>query len=153
MDEVNKIITLCGRTWANIGVEFTFIGGRDECEKCRLKRPCLRLKENAKYKIVSLRDGTVQECPLHDGGVVAVEVVELPIIALLESKKSVEGAKIRYEKKHCEIFNCSMYNLCHPAELMDGEEVVVEKIIGDSPGVCEKGLSVKVVELARANQN
>jgi len=152
MDEVNKIITLCGKDWANIGVEFTFLGGKAECEGCKVKRTCLRLRENAKYKIVNLRDGTVQECALHDNGVVAVEVVELPIIALLDSKKSVPGAKIKYEKKNCNLLDCSMYNLCNPVELRDGETVVVEKVIGDSPGVCKKGYSVKVVELVRVEE-
>ena len=76
MEEVNKIITLCSKDWAKIGVEFTFLGGKAECENCKIKRTCLRLREGAKYKIVGLRDGTVQECPLHDEGVVAVEVVE-----------------------------------------------------------------------------
>ncbi len=152
MDEVNKIITLCGKDWANVGVEFTFLGGKPECEGCKIKRTCLRLRENAKYKIINLRDGTVQECALHDNGVVAVEVVELPIIALLDSKKSVPGAKIRYDKKDCDLLDCSMYNLCNPIELKDGETVVVEKVIGDSPGVCEKGYSVKVVELARVEE-
>jgi hypothetical protein len=149
MDEVNKIVTLCGRDWANIGVEFIFLGAKPECEGCKIKRTCLRLRENAKYKIVSLRDGTVQECALHDSGVVAVEVVELPIIALLDSKKSVPGATIRYDKKDCDYLECAMYNLCHPIELRDGETVVVEKVIGESPEICEKGYSVKVVELAR----
>jgi len=152
MDEVNKIITLCGKDWANIGVEFTFLGAKPECEGCKIRRTCLRLRENAKYKIVNLRDGTVQECALHDSGVVAVEVVELPIIALLDSKKSVPGAKIRYDKKDCDYLDCSMYNLCHPVELRNDEMVVVEKVIGDSPGVCEKGYSVKVVELVRVEE-
>jgi hypothetical protein len=153
MDEVNKIITLCGKDWANVGVEFTFIGGAQECENCKIKRTCLRLRENAKYKIVGLRDGTVQECALHDNGVIAVEVVELPIIALIDAKKSVPGAKIKYSKKECGHLDCNMYNLCHPIEVRDGEEVIVDKVIGDSPGMCEKGYSVKIVELLRVENS
>jgi len=149
MDEVNKVITLCGKDWAKIGVEFTFLGGKPECENCKIKRTCLRLREGAKYKIVGLRDGTVQECPLHDEGVIAVEVVELPILALIDSKMAVEGAKIHFENKKCEYLDCTMYKLCNPVELDDGEVVIVEKVIGDSPTDCKKGYSVKVVELGR----
>ncbi len=149
MEEVNKIITLCGRDWAKIGIEFIFLGGKQECENCRLKNICLRLREGAKYKIVGLRDGAVHECPLHDEGVVAVEVVELPIVALIDSKMAVEGAKIRYEGKRCNFLDCEMYNLCHPVELREGDTVVVEKIIGDAPAECKRGYSLKVVELKR----
>ncbi len=152
MDEVNKLITLCGKDWAKIGVEFTFLGGKSECENCKVKRTCLRLRESAKYKIVGLRDGTVQECALHDGGVVAVEVVELPILALLDSRKAVAGAKIKFDGKNCQLLDCTMYNLCHPVELKNGDVVIVEKVIGDSPGICEKGYSVKVVELVRVDE-
>ncbi len=149
-EEVNRIITLCGKDWAKIGTEFIFLGGKAECENCKIKKTCLRLREGSKYKIVGLRDGAVQECPLHDEGVVAVEVVELPIIALIDSKIAVEGAKFHYEVKKCDVFNCSMYSLCHPIELTDGESVVVEKIIGDAPEKCQKGYSVVVAELRRA---
>ncbi len=148
MDEVNKIVTLCGKDWAKIGVEFTFLGGKGECENCKVKRTCLRLREGAKYKIVGLRDGTVQECPLHDEGVVAVEVVELPIMALIDSKMAVEGAKLHFENR-CNTLDCSMYNLCNPVELRAGGVVVVERVIGDAPERCAKGYAMKVVELKR----
>ncbi|RUM35239.1 MAG: hypothetical protein DSY33_00060 [Archaeoglobus sp.] len=148
MDEVDKIITLCGKDWAKIGVEFTFIGGKAECETCKLKRTCLRLREGAKYKIVGLRDGTLQDCPLHDEGVVAVEVIELPIIALIDSKMAVEGAKLHFMRR-CRNIECSMYNLCNPVELKDGDTVFVERIIGDAPEKCQKGYCLRVVELKR----
>jgi hypothetical protein len=148
MDEVNRIVTLCGRDWAKVGVEFTFLGGKVECENCKVKRTCLRLKEGAKYKIVGLRDGTVQECSIHDEGVVAVEVVELPIIALIDSKMAVEGARMHFENQ-CTSLGCSMYNLCNPVELKNEEAVIVERVIGDAPEECAKGYSMKVVELKR----
>jgi hypothetical protein len=149
MDEVNRIVTLCGKDWAKIGVEFTFLGGKQECENCKIKRACLRLREGSKYKIVGLRDGTVQECPLHDEGVIAVEVVELPIMAAVDARIAVEGARIHFEKRKCTDIDCSLYNLCNPVEVTNGEQLVVEKIIGDAPGDCGKGYTIKVVELKR----
>ncbi|MEM0203221.1 MAG: UPF0179 family protein [Archaeoglobaceae archaeon] len=146
--EVNRIITLCGKSWAKIGVEFMFLGGKPECENCKIKKTCLKLREGAKYKIVALRDGTVQECALHEEGVVAVEVIELPVIALVESTLT-EGAKFKYEERKCNHYECGMYNLCHPIELKDGEIVTVGKIIGDSPEKCVLGYNFVVAELTR----
>uniref|UniRef100_A0A7J2TK20 UPF0179 protein ENP88_04395 n=1 Tax=Archaeoglobus fulgidus TaxID=2234 RepID=A0A7J2TK20_ARCFL len=148
--EVNRIITLCGKNWAKIGVEFIFLGGKPECENCKVKKTCLRLREGAKYKIVGLRDGTVHECQLHEDGVVAVEVIELPIIALVESTLT-EGVKFRYQERKCNHYECGMYNLCHPVELKDGESIVVGKIIGESPEKCILGYSFVVAELKREN--
>jgi len=152
MNEVRKILTLCGSTWAKIGAEFTFLGGKPECEQCNLKKVCLKLREGAKYKIVSLRGNSLHECPLHENGVIAAEVVELPILALIDSKMAVEGAKIHFESKKCEHTDCAMYRLCNSVELDDGEVVIVEKVIGDAPTECKKGYSVKLVELARDDQ-
>ncbi len=148
MGDVNKIITLCGKDWAKIGVEFLFLGGRQECENCKLKNICLRLREGSKYKIVGLRNGVVHECPLHDEGVVAVEVVELPIMALVDSKVAVEGAKIRFENR-CNTIDCELYGLCNPIELKNGDYVIVKNIIGDPPVKCKRGYSLKIVELER----
>ncbi|MCS7118794.1 MAG: UPF0179 family protein [Archaeoglobaceae archaeon] len=150
--EVNRMVTLCGKNWAKIGVEFMFLGGKPECENCKIKKTCLKLREGAKYKIVGLRDGTVQECQLHEDGVVAVEVVELPIIALVESTLT-DGAKFRYEERKCEHYECGMYNLCHPLELRDGEIVIVWKVIGDSPEKCSLGYNFAIAELMREQKN
>ncbi|HID42794.1 MAG TPA: UPF0179 family protein [Archaeoglobaceae archaeon] len=148
MDEVNKIVTLCGKDWAKVGVEFTFLGSAAECESCKIKRTCLRLRNGAKYKIIGLRDGATQECSLHDEGVVAVEVVELPILSLIDSKMAVEEARLHFESR-CRELECSMFNLCNPVELKNGEAVVVEKVIGDAPEKCIKGYTLKVTELKR----
>ncbi|MFP3909795.1 MAG: UPF0179 family protein [Halobacteriota archaeon] len=148
MEEVNKLVTLCGKDWAKEGMEFTYLGGAAECEGCKVKRTCLRLRNGAKYKIVGLRDGATQECPLHDEGVLAVEVVELPILSLVDSKMAVEGAKVHIENR-CNDFDCVMYNLCNPVELLNGESVVVERVIGEAPEKCARGYTMKVVELRR----
>jgi hypothetical protein len=144
----DRIITLCGKNWANIGVEFIYYGGAEDCNNCRLKNTCLNLREKSKYKIVGLREGSVQDCPIHDEGVIAVEVVELPALGLIEPKKAVSGTKLKYESKKCDVFQCPMFNLCHPVEI-EGEKVVVLKVIGDAPYDCQKGYSFKVVEFQR----
>ncbi len=146
MNNVNKTITLCGKDWAIIGVEFTFLGGKEECENCRLKKVCLKLKEGSKYKIVGLRNGEVHNCPLHDEGVVAVEVVELPIMAAIEAKSAVEGAKISFDGK-CNKVDCSFFNLCNPREIGESEYAIIEKV-GEA-FECPRGKTMKIVELRR----
>lgn len=148
MDEVHKIVTLCGKDWAKLGVEFTFLGNAHECESCKIKRTCLRLRGGSKYKIVGMRDGATQECHLHDEGVIAVEVVELPIMSLVDSKMAVEGARLHFENR-CNNIDCLMFNLCNPVELKNDDLVIVEKVIGDAPEKCSKKYALKVVELKR----
>lgn len=150
MEEVNKIITLCSKDWANVGVEFIFLGGKSECEGCKLSKTCLRLKNGVRYKIVGIREGEVFDCPLHDEGVVAVEVVEMPVIALIDSKL-VEGAKFQYQERICNK-NCSMQNLCKPPELRNGEYLIVQKIIGRAVDKCVKNLNLVLAELKRVEQ-
>ncbi len=146
MDNVNKIITLCGKDWAVIGMEFTFLGGKEECENCKLKKVCLKLKEGSKYKIVGLRNGEVHNCPLHDEGVVAVEVVELPIMAAVDAKAALEGAKIDFDRK-CKNFDCEFFCLCNPREIGEKESAIIEKV-GEA-FECPKGRTMKIVELRR----
>lgn len=149
-DDVNKIITLCGVNWAVTGIEFTFLGGREECEACRLKKVCLKLKRGSRYKIVGLRNGDVHSCQLHDEGVIAVEVVELPILVAIEAKKALEGAKISINET-CSRINCSFFNLCNPSELAPNEVVIVESI-GET-FECPAGKIMKIVEVRRAKSH
>ena len=144
--DAQKIITVCGKDWAEVGIEFTYLGGGKECENCKINKVCLKLKKGCKYKIVGLRNGEVHPCPLHDEGVVAVEVVELPLIVAVESKMAVEGMKISIENSCFEV-NCVYYNLCNPIEF-ESEEFVVEKVIGGNVD-CKNGRKLTLVELRR----
>ncbi len=145
----DKIITLCSKNWAIIGVEFTFLGGKSECEGCKVKKVCLKLREGGKYRIVGLRDGAVQQCQLHDDGVIAVEVVEMPIMVAVDSKMAVEGLKITL-KGNCHNIDCAHYNVCNPIEFKDNH-FIVEKVIGDAIN-CRIGRQLKLVELKRVDE-
>ncbi len=148
-DEVNRIITLCGKNWAVTGTEFIFLGGKEECESCRLRKVCLKLRVGAKYKIVGLRNGEIQPCQLHDDGVIAVEVVELPILLAVDAKTAVEGAKIRLNGR-CQRIDCGFFNLCNPAQIARDESVIIESV-GES-FECPGGKTMKIVEVRRLEQ-
>ncbi|WP_457590464.1 UPF0179 family protein [Geoglobus sp.] len=147
-DEVSKIITLCGKDWAVTGLEFTFLGGKEECESCRLRKVCLKLRVGSKYKIVGLRNGETHPCPIHDEGVVAVEVVELPILLAVDARTAVEGAKITLNGR-CSRVDCNFFNLCNPSQLMPSESVIIESV-GES-FECPNGRTMKIVEVRRAD--
>lgn len=146
MAESNTTITLVGSRLAKVGTEFIFRGAAEECEKCKLKNTCLNLDKNKKYKVVVVRNGMEHECFLHDTSVRAVEVLPCPIIAVIESRKAFNGSKMVYEEPQCEV-TCESYALCHPQGLANGERYTIAEVLDDAPGTCEKGLTLKKVEL------
>lgn len=139
-------ITLIGSKLAKIGNEFIYRGAVSECEQCKLKNTCINLDKNKKYRIVGIRNGMDHECYLHDTSVRAVEVVPCPIIALIESRKAFNGSKIIFDEPQCNR-TCTLYDMCHPQGLISGEKYTIAEVMDDSLGTCEKGLTLKKVEL------
>lgn len=148
-EELDTIITLIGSEVAFEGYEFIFMGEATECKDCRLKNACLNLHEGSKYRLVALRDAPVHECPLHEGGVRAVEVVEAPFLVAIESRKAFGGSKVVYNPIECGEEECPMYELCHPSGLEEGDKCTITKVVGNPPQSCPKGFSLKLVELER----
>jgi len=141
-------VTLIGMRLAKVGTEFAFNGPTSECEGCKLKNTCMNLDVGRRYRIVGTRDAH-HECPLHDGGVYAVEVVESPIIAAIESRKALVDAKISFEPPKCDKKDCRIYDLCHPFGLRSGDKCTISSILGDAPEDCADGLALRLVELKR----
>lgn len=146
MPESNITITLIGSRLARPGVQFIFRGPAAECEKCKLKNVCLNLDKNKKYQVVAVRNGNEHDCYLHDTSVRAVEVSPCPIIVSIESRKAFNGSRIVYEEPKCET-TCPSYALCHPPGLVSGDKYTIAGVFDDVPGPCEKGLTLKKVEL------
>ncbi len=109
--ELDATITLIGTRLAKVGNEFVFNGPIVECENCRLKNTCINLNKGSRYRIVGLRDGVMHDCAIHDTGVVAVEVIEAPIGAAIESRKAFVGSKIVFDRPMCQEKDCSQYLL------------------------------------------
>ena len=149
MPKGNASITLIGVGVAKIGTEFVFNGPVNECETCKLKNTCLNLDVGRRYRIVSVRGNVKHDCALHDLGVKAVEVVESPSIAAIDSKNAFVGSKILYKQNECEVFDCKIYELCHSDGLVREERLTISEVLGDAPQACPEGRLLKLVELKR----
>jgi uncharacterized protein (UPF0179 family) len=147
MDDNDTLITLIGSRLAKEGVEFIFEGETKECQKCKMKNTCMNLEKGRRYGIINVRHGVLHECFIHDKGVLVVEVVKSPVITTIGSRKAVEGAGIRYEPIKCNEFDCSMYELCHPLGLMNGDKCTITSVLGNIDDECAMGYSLKKVEL------
>jgi len=105
-------ITLIGEKQAKKGKEFVYLGISKDCRSCKLKMVCSNLKKGRSYRITKVRDNH-HECAIHDEGVRAVEIEELPIIATIP-KDSAEGTIVSFEPIVCKNRGCSNYEYCHP---------------------------------------
>ncbi len=149
MEESDTIITLIGTKLAKAGNEFVFRGIAKECEPCKLNKTCLGLNIGSKYRITGIRSGGTLECFVHDTGVLAVEVVEAPLIVGIEARKAIRGSKILYEPVTCDISSCENYKICRPAGLKKGDKFTIVNVVGELSGPCEKGYLLKVAEVKR----
>jgi uncharacterized protein (UPF0179 family) len=147
MTDNDIIITLIGSRVAKEGEDFIFMGESRECQKCKLKRTCLNLVPGRKYRVVKIRSDTVHDCFLHDGGVLAVEVESSPILAAIDSKKAIEGAKISYETPKCDEYDDSVYDLMNPEGIKDKDKCTVLRVLESIDGNSVSGCSLKKVEL------
>jgi uncharacterized protein (UPF0179 family) len=144
---VETIITLIGARLAKEGMDFIFEGESNECNKCKLKNTCLNLEKGRRYKVVKIKTPSVHECFLHDGGVIAVEVVKSPVIAILDSRKAIKGAKISYEPPKCKEIPDDLYDLFYPQGLRTGDKCTITNIFEniEEEGMCSSPM--KKVEL------
>lgn len=149
MSEAATQITLIGIKLATVGMEFTFNGPTPECDTCKLRNTCINLEPNRRYRVLGVRGELVHECPIHEAGVRAVEVTESPIIAAFDARKAFPGSKVVFEAVKCDNKGCSMYEICHPIGLREGERYTVVEVVGESPEDCPRGNVLKLVEFKR----
>ncbi|HOT07036.1 MAG: hypothetical protein A4E45_01900 [Methanosaeta sp. PtaB.Bin039] len=149
MTEPTTQITLIGTRLATIGMEFIFRGPTPECETCKLRNTCMNLENNRRYRVLGIRGELVHDCPIHEEGVRAVEITESPIIAAMDARKSFAGSKMVFDGSECDDRGCSMFELCHPAGLREGDRCTIVEVVGEAPEECPRGYSLKLVELKR----
>jgi len=140
-------ITLVGVKQARKGLEFLHEKPSEKCETCEYYRVCIgNLEVGRIYRIVGLRE-KVFSCPLHEGGVRVVEVVESEISAAVPQKIALEGAVIVFQQRMCENFACKNRSLCFPAGIYEGDRC---KIVGLGEKIdCEIGDSLRIAKLKR----
>ncbi|MHC1631919.1 MAG: UPF0179 family protein [Methanotrichaceae archaeon] len=149
MSEATTQITLIGTKLARIGMEIIFNGPAQECENCKLRNSCTNLEPGRRYRVLELRGDLIHECPIHEDGVIAVEVTESPIIAAIDARKAFAGSKTVLELPKCGEYDCLMYDLCHPIGLKEGDRCTIVEIVGEAPEECSLGHKLKLVELRR----
>ncbi|MEM4577088.1 MAG: UPF0179 family protein [Candidatus Nezhaarchaeales archaeon] len=126
------IITLVGELQAKPGFKFVFKGATDVCTLCKLKEVCvMKLEPGIMYKVVETLKKR-HKCPLREGSVVVVRVVETEVDALIDAKVAVEDAILTLRRKSCNNRNCKLWSLCQNDYVKDGEKYRVLKVWEES---------------------
>ncbi len=139
------IITLVGEKLARPGVEFVYYGPAEPCRTCKLAGVCVgNLEPGRRYKILRVRSMPSHSCPLHEGKVRVVEVVEPSIEVAVEPKLAIAGSVITIEFGECN--EPEKEHLFHPEGLFSGDHVKVIEVLGDIE--CG-GKTYKIVKVMR----
>lgn len=124
-------ITLIGKSYAEVGREFYFMGPLQDCDECKLKGVCFGLETGARYRIVEVR-GQSHNCPEHlDDTVTAVKVEKVPTPAAVPKKLAMDGSVVTFQEPKCENIGCPNYRLCHAVGKISGEKYAVSNVQGD----------------------
>lgn len=140
------MITLIGKSLAEKGQEFVFLGPAEECEDCRFKSSCVgNLEKNRKYEIIEIKDNE-QKCPIHaEETVIPVEVDRAKITLLTESKNIFEGSTFTFNAPDCDE-TCEYHDLCFPEGLVENDKCIVLKNDGKHKD-CKKGYNLNKLTL------
>ena len=148
MTEAKTKVTLVGTVLAKQDLEFIDEGETAAFDTCKVKKACNNLVKGRKYRIVSVRS-TRHECSVHFNGAIAVEVTEAPVTMLIGPEMAIVNSKFKAEFS-CSKADCKSFPLCRPDGVVDGEKYIVTDVIGNAPESCEKGRSLKLVEIRPA---
>ena len=144
-----SIVTLLGVKQARVGATFVHEGASPICEGCKYAKVCIgNLEEGRAYLVTELL-GRVLPCPLHEGGVMVVRVVEAPIRVAVPARVAVEGAIITLEWRNCNQPRCDAWNLCHPEVLAGGDRCKVLEV--RDRVACPLGLNLVCVVVCRVS--
>jgi len=115
------------------------------CFVCRLYSVCSKsLRSGWRYRVVSVRRAA-HVCPIIGERMYVVEVVEEPLLGVVESRVAVAGVRLRYRRMRCESSGCRFYRLCAQPPLLDGEVVRVVRVLHAID--CLRGRRLSLAEL------
>ncbi len=138
------MLTVIGKRLAKENLTFTFIGPLSDCKECKVKNICFHLERGRRYKILDVRD-VLHECPVHEEGVVVIEVEEVFQDAVIPKKQAMEGSTVTIELPKCGERGCINYQLCFPTGVDSGQKKNVARV-GDKVD-CDIGDDRVSVEL------
>ncbi|UCH02098.1 MAG: UPF0179 family protein [Candidatus Bathyarchaeota archaeon] len=128
--EKKQKITLIGLKQAKKCFTFVYEGAAEECKDCNLFTVCISNIESGRiYKITNTRN-KIFHCIIHEEGVKVVEVVELDIEGVIESKLAFLGGIISYFPQECKRLSCINYGSCLPQGVRKGEKYKILEIKG-----------------------
>ncbi|NPA48063.1 MAG: UPF0179 family protein [Thermococci archaeon] len=137
-------ITLVGEKLAKPGVEFIYYGPAEPCKTCRLARVCVgNLEPGRRYKVVRVRN-IEHSCPIHEGKVRVVEVVEPAIEMAIDPRLAIVGSKVKLKFGECD--DPEKQALFFPEGLFEGDTVKILEVTGE---VECGGMTFKVVRVKR----
>ena len=145
MTETKTKVTLVGTVLAKPGLEFIYEGEVAACDTCKVKKACNNLQKGRKYRIVTVRT-THHDCAVHLNGATAVEVTDAPITMLITPEMAIVNSKIKPELS-CNKSDCRSFPLCRPRAWLTGRNILLPMFIGNASDICEKGRSLKLVEI------
>ena len=138
------LLTVIGKRLAKDGLTFTFMGPLSNCKECKVKNICFHLEHGRQYKIVGTRD-VLHECPIHEEGVVVVEIEPVTEQRVIPRKQAMEGSTISIDLAKCRERHCVYYRLCLPFGAVTGQKRNVVKV--GKKVDCPKGEDRVLVEL------
>lgn len=133
------VVTLVGVKMAKEGNEFIYYGTTNTCKNCKLKTVCSNLEEGRIYKILRIREKK-HDCPLHEGGVIAVEVEKIPYEVNVKDQEA-EATSISFKPTRCNEFSCNEYQICNSK--IKEKEYRILRVLGEVE--CAKGYKLKKV--------
>jgi len=123
------VVTLVGEKLAKPGVEFIYYGPADPCKTCRLARVCVgNLEPGRRYKVLRIRN-IEHSCPLHEGKVRVVDVVEPAIEVAIDPRYAIVGSKITLSFVECS--DIDKESVVRPEGLFEGDIVKILEIVGE----------------------
>ncbi|MDO9537526.1 MAG: UPF0179 family protein [Thermoplasmata archaeon] len=122
------MLTVIGKKMATPGFEFIFFGPNSDCKECKVKNICFHLEKGTKYRVVGTRNVT-HKCPIHEDGVVVVQVEAVPRKGVILKKIAIEGSTIAYEIPKCRHRGCQHYELCFLSGVEPGQKKKLVKVM------------------------
>ncbi|MEO2151813.1 MAG: UPF0179 family protein [Thermococcus sp.] len=142
------IITLVGEKLAKPGVEFIFYGPAEPCKTCKLAGVCVgNLEPGRRYKILRVRSMPSHSCPLHEGKVRVVEVVEPSVEVAIEPRLAIVGSIVQLKFEECS--DPKKRDLFKPEGLFEGDHVKIIEITGEIE--CD-GKTYKIAKVMRKRE-
>ena len=134
-EENDFAITIVGSKMAKKGLRFTFLGPTKGCMDCKLFRVCMtNLEPNRLYEITEVRE-VEHKCPIHEGGVKTVVVIEPPQPLVVKSRFAIEGVILTMQPPvvDCSNQNCTHWDQCNTPLFQPRDRVrIIQKLMSIS---------------------